>query len=207
MKKIAFLNNILCFALSIGLLLPSTAFAAENKRSEDSNSACNAVDYSFDDFSPDMADFYEKAMFCSPLNEGDIKLVGTWDGEEIYVEVTNVTEASNTTYSTNGTLEQSQQYIFYKKGLLGIKTNLFSVTSTCTWIKGDKILNLHCAYEILKSGVSCSWDEEYTKATDILHTLGLDVSYNGDARFILFGAGLSFDREELMFQCSADTEF
>lgn len=63
---------------------------------------------------------------------------------------------------------------------------------------------MHCVYEILKTGVSCSWNDDYKSASDTFHLLALDASYGGDSRFILFSAGLSMDKQELTLNYSGD---
>ena len=174
----------------------------DTRESGEANTASETIAYTNDELSPEMEEFYTRLMSCDELQEGDVCVLDTRNGEEFCVEVTDVTQSSVSTYSTSTTTSKTFQ--FYKKNSLGVKKNLFKVTSECTWIKGSKIVNLHCTYTTQASGVSCSWNDNYKTATNVLHALSLDVTYSGNSYFIIFGASLSVDLQTLTLSSSAD---
>ena len=97
----------------------------------------------------------------------------------------------------------SKEFIF-SKTIACKKQNLFKVQSVCTWIKGSKITNLKCTYTILRTGVTCKWNDNYKHATDVLHIFELDFSYMTTAGIIFFGASLYPSRTSLTLDCSLD---
>lgn len=172
--------------------------------SGETNTADASVTYTRDEITPEMEEFYTHLMSGDNLKEGEERVLGIWNGEEFCVKVTDVTEFSYATYSSETTT--SKEFTFYTKNILGFKKDVLKVTSECTWVKGSKINNLHCTYTTYVSNISCSWNDNYKKATDTLHTLGLDVTYAGKSGIIFFGASLSLDKQTLTLDCSEDYE-
>ncbi|MBQ8822310.1 MAG: hypothetical protein IJZ82_06675 [Lachnospiraceae bacterium] len=132
-------------------------------------------------------------IFDKELCDGEKRVLYEKDGEKVCVEVTDVTEMNEgvSVAAASDILTTSRVFTFYRENVLGVRTNLFSVTSVCTWIKGQEILDLTCTYTILKTGVSCSWDDTYKRATYFVHVLALDMTYLGDSYFFLFDATLN----------------
>lgn len=170
--------------------------------SAETNTADASVTFTSEELTPEMEEFYTHMMSGDNLKEGEERVLGTWNGEDFCVKVTDVAESAPSTISSETTT--SKEFTFYKKSVLGTKKNVLKVTSECTWVKGSKINNLHCKYTTYASNISCSWNDNYKKATDTLHTLGLDVTYAGKSGIILFGASLSWDKQTLTLDCSED---
>lgn len=139
-KKRKLLNSILFSALLLGAFVSTPVFAAEKVYSQDTNNSSETIEYTNEELSPAMAEICESLLSDEELQEGDIRVLDIRDGEEFCVEVTDVTESSYVTYAAATTT--SKTFTFYIKNIVGTKTNLFKVTSTCTWIKGSKITNL-----------------------------------------------------------------
>lgn len=167
------------------------------------NSADAVNVYKNDEISSEMEEFCSKMMSDEGLKAGEERVLGTFDGEKFCVKVSNVTESAANTRASAATTS-TKEFTFYKKNILGIKKNVLKVTSKCTWVKGSKINNLQCTYNKLVSDISCSWNDNYTKATDTLHTLGLDITLGDKTGIIFFGASLSMDKQTLTLDSSAD---
>lgn len=154
--------------------------------------------------SPEFEEFCNQLMMDETLEEGEERVIGTIDNEELCVEIVDETESSP--YARAATQTTSKEFVFYKKNIFGKKTNLIKVKMECTWIKGSKITNLKGTYTTYSASVSCSWNGNFTKATDTLHTLGLDISYNGKSSIVFFGASMNMDKQSITLDCSADYE-
>lgn len=199
LKSIGALCSIILLS---GSIASPSVFASESMRSADTSTVNEVVAYTNNELPAEMEEFYAHMMFDDTLQEGEERVLGTLNGEEFCVRVTNITESSLSTYATTTT--ESKDFIFYKKNILGVKTDVLKVTSECTWIKGSKIVSLTCTYTKLVSDISCSWNDNYKMATDTLHMLGLDITYAGESGIVFFGASLSFDKQTLTLDCSED---
>lgn len=204
-KKIGLLKSIgaLCsIVLLSGTVTSPTVFAAESMCTADTGTGSEAAVYAGDELSAEMDGFYRHMLFDDTLQEGEERVLGMLNGEKFCVRVTDVTESSPSAYAATSTT--SKVFTFYKENALGVKKDVLKVTSECEWIKGSKIVNLTCTYTKLVSDISCSWNDKYNSATDLVHTLGLNVTYNGGSGIIYFGANLSLDRQTLTLKCSED---
>lgn len=186
---------ILCLSFSV------TVYAGE----ENTINTCeaNCVSIAGSEMSLEEMAFYEKVM-SEELQVGETMILSQNGTETIYVEVID----ENNMMTRSSSMTQSKVFKFYKT-LLGIKKDLFQVTLTCYWTKdgqNSKITNLKGSYETLSSGVSCSWNGNYTKANDFLHTLGLDFTYNYglSSGFVFFSGSMNLDMESITLDCSAD---
>ncbi len=131
-------------------------------------------------------------IFDKELCDGEKRVLYEKDGEKVCVEVTDVTEMNEgvSVAATSDILTTSRVFTFYRENVLGVRTDLFSVTSVCTWIKGQGIVDLTCTYTILKTGVSCAWDDAYSTAAYFIHVLALEMTYLGDSLYFFFDATL-----------------
>ena len=105
------------------------------------------------------------------------------------------------------TAETKTRTFRFTQTILGVTQELFSVTLTCYWIDNGAasfIYNLKGKYTVTASGVTCSWDKNYSSSSDILHTLGLDFTYNfGFSNgFLIFSAMLNGSRTKVSFDFS-----
>lgn len=202
--------GVLCsvILLSVSIASPSV-FASENMQSESTSTTSEVDVYVSDEISAEMEAFEEfcaRMMSDNTLGEGEERVIGTFNGEDLYVRVTYVTESSSSTYAaTSAELTESAIYNFYTKNILGVKKDVLSVTLECTWIKGSKIINLKGTYTRLVTDIYCSWNDNYNSATDTFHTLGLDVTYNGKSGIVFFSA-ISLDLQTLTLSSSVDDE-
>ncbi len=206
-KKVGLLKGIgaLCSVILLsGSITFPAVFASESMCTADIGTESEAAVYTGGEFSAEMDEFCTHMMFGDTLQEGEERVLGILDGEEFCVRVTDVTESSPSAYAATSTT--SKEFTFYTKNALGVKKDVLKVTSKCTWIKGSKIVNLECTYTKLVSNISCSWNDNYKKATDLLHTLGLDITYDGKSGIVFFGASLSLDKQTLTLDCSEDYE-
>lgn len=206
-KKVSMIKAA-CTLCSVILLSGTIAFpsvfASESIDSASTSMGDGVTVYFDSEISAEMEEFCSYMILGDTLQEGEERVLGTWNGEEFCVRVTDVTEKSYSAYTS--TSKDSAIFTFYKKNILGVKKDVLIVTSECTWIKGSKIISLKCTYDALVTDIACSWNDDYKMANDTLHTLGLDVTYDGKAMIIFFGAGLSLDKQTLTLDCSADYE-
>lgn len=95
-KKVKFLRNIgvLCSVVVLSGATASTfVFAAETMRSEDANTASEAAAYASDELSSEMEEFHTHMMSGDALKEGEERVLGTLNGEEFCVEVSDTRES------------------------------------------------------------------------------------------------------------------
>ncbi|MCH5248343.1 MAG: hypothetical protein J1E98_00350 [Lachnospiraceae bacterium] len=209
-KKVNLLKSIgvLCLVVSLSVSIVSPpVFASESMRSADTSTASKVVAYTSDEHTVEMEGFEEfcaQIMLGDTLQEGEERVLGTLNGEEFCVRVTDVTKSSPSTYASEE--KASAVFTFYTKKIFGYQKDLLIVTAECTWIKGSKIVNFKCTYDRLVSDIYCSWNDNFTKATETLHNLGLDITYGGDSQLVIFFAGLSADRQKVNLTCSKDYE-
>lgn len=133
------------------------------------------------------------------LEIGEEKVVYTDNvGRQLVVEVTDVKKSA-----ASSILTESKTFTFSEK-FLGIEKKYMQVVCVSRWIRGDKILSLEGTYTTYVSGVSCYWNESQKRATDTVHSLGLNVHYNGKYGYIVFGATLDVYRQNISLSCSED---
>lgn len=202
--KLLVICLVACWAMSM------TAYAqepvdAQTSFTSSASSGMSETSVTINVNSQEMLEIYENLISNDELCEGEIRVLDVQGGEKFCVEVTEVNVA-NSVYTTSDTTTTTKIFTFYKENIFGIRKDLFEVRSECTWIRGSRIVRLRCTYTTLASGVSCSWNDNYNSATDLLHTLALDVTYSGNSYFLIFGASLSFDLQTLTLDCSADHE-
>lgn len=191
-----FMKKIFTIICAIALIMVSEvvpAFASDMNNTENTsgivfeNSADSRNDIVIDLNNLDIGE----QMYVTQLAEG-----------ELWVEVFD--DTSNDISCESSLTTTSKTFMFYYKNIVGIKKQMFKVVSKCTWYPGEYIDNLNCTYTTYMSGVSCTWNDNYKKATEVLHTLALDVTYSGKSAFIIFSASLDIDRETLSLNCSGD---
>lgn len=207
-KKMKLLSSILSMSLVCGLFVTTIPVSASEKPNmEDANEVNVVIDCADDGLSPELKAVYEKLISADEMKEGDVKILDQIDGEKFFVEVTDVESpgAGMVPYSGNISTS-SREFVFYKHNILGIRKDIFKVTSTCTWVKGSRIINLHCEYEKLASGVTCSWNDRYKQATDVFQTLALDVTYSSKSLFVIFDAVLGIDKNTVKLGCSEEMD-
>ena len=198
-KKMRLLSGSLGISIFLGL---SSAFtpvlAADNEDSEDMIIVSETIKGTGDEFSPETLELYEKLLSVDKYQKGDVIVLSESEGEMFCVEVTEVDSIQP--LSTTGTVPVGEtatiaaEYTFYRTSLFGGKDNLFKVKSECTWISGNKIKEFSCTCTPLSSKVTCSWNSNYKKYTEVLCTLALDFSYKSKSGIVYFSANLDMAR-------------
>ncbi len=184
MKKM--LNYILCSAMFIGLFFSTTVSAAEKGDTGKLNNAGNVTEHITNAVSPEIQDGFEKIKSLDMLQEGDIRVLGTWNEEIYYVEVMDAAESSYSTYGFDDPVK-SKTFLFTKENALGIKTNLMAVTAKLTWIRNGKITSFECSEEIYHPNVYASWEPGYFIQSDVIWGRGLNVTWdNGESEYLGF---------------------
>ncbi len=191
MKKIkSLLKSGICFAILILLSFPVTVSAAEDKN----------------EVPAELPEHYENTTSLDTLQLGDKAVVGMLGEEKLWVEVVDDSESIYSTYGFGDSPVKTKTFLFTKENILGIETRLFSVTSTCRWIRYDKIVSFECKEKSLSSSVTCSWDWN-TIENPTFCARTLKVTYSGlSTEDIIFSAGLDAENDTVYLNCSADFE-
>lgn len=203
MKKM--LSCLVGSVILIGLLFPTTVSAAENECSVCSN---NIAEYAEAEFSSEVQEDYEKIIFLDNLQkEGDVQVLGIWDGEVYCVEVVDVTELSDARLGLKDGVK-SKTFLYTKTNALGIKTNLFAVTAKLTWLKNQKITSFDCSYDIYNSLIKLSWEAEYAMQTDGMWMRGLNVTWDNGSKEVIYFMGclITIDGKDTV-DISSSTDF
>ena len=188
MKKLkSLLKSVFCFAILSLLSFPVTVSAAEDKNA----SGLTTVDY-------------ENMISLDTLQPGDVLFLGMLGEEKLFVEI--VDDSVYSTYGLGDEPVRTKTFLFSKENVLGIKTRLFSVTSTCRWIRNEKIESFECTAKSLNSTVTCSWHREVIE-NPTFWARTLKVTYAGlNSEDIIFSAGLDAEIDKLYLNCSGDFE-
>lgn len=195
-RKWKIINSIFCsLVMFMGVIAASVPVFAD----EEMGTTSETIEYTSNELSEETLEIYEKMMSDDEMQEGDVYVLDESNGETLSVEVSDVHVSKNRAKVTT-----TSKVFTFSKTIAGKKQNLFKVQSVCTWIKGSKITNLKCTYTILRTGVTCKWNDNYKHATDVLHILGLDFSYMTTSGIIFFGASLDPSRTSLTLDCSLD---
>lgn len=124
------------------------------------------------------------------ISSGDRQILGTWNGEVYYVEVTEVIEPPYAVYAL-GDQVKTKTFLFTKENIFGAEEKLFAVTATLKWIKNDKITSFVCSKEVYNSLVYTSWEPGYAIQTNGVWARVLNVIWeNGESESIYFFGGL-----------------
>lgn len=198
-KKMRLLSGSLWMSISLGL---SSAFtpvlAADNEYLEDTVIVSETIKDTNDELSPEELELYEKLLSAGNYQKGNVIVLGELEGEMFCVEVTEVDSIQP--FSTTGTVPVGEiatiaaEYTFYRTTIFGGKDNLFKIRSECTWISGNKIKEFSCTCTPLSSKVTCSWNNNYKKYTEVVCTLALDFSYKSKSGIVYFSANLDVTR-------------
>ncbi|MCI9142867.1 MAG: hypothetical protein HFH87_09640 [Lachnospiraceae bacterium] len=187
MKKLKLLKRCICFAIMFVLSFPVTVSAAEDKNTGDLNTTN-----------------FETMISLDTLQPGDVLFLGMLGEEKLCVEV--VYDSEYSTYGLGDQPVRTKTYVLYKENILGIKTDLFSVTTTCRWKRYEKIESFECTAESLHSSVTCSWYREVIE-NPTFWARTLKVTYGGlSSEDVIFSAGLDAENDKLYLKCSWDFE-
>lgn len=206
MKK--FLNLFLCFAMLIGLSFSVKVSAAEKECLVSSDSVVDVTGGTKDEVFSEVQEDYERIVSLNMLQEGDVQVLGVWDGEVYCVEVVSVMEPPCIMYGLDNQVK-TKTFLFTKTNVLGVKTKLMAVTATLKWIKNDKIISFECSKEVYNSLILASWEPGYISQTDGMWARVLNVVWeNGNSESIYFIGGLmTIDGKDTVdISCSVSLE-
>lgn len=144
------------------------------------------------DMSQEQIELYEKILSQDELQVGDVIVLYQTEDEMLYAEVTESSKMAR------GAEVKSKTFLL-SRSILGFTQDMLSLTVKCNWISdgvNSKITSFDGSYEILASGVSCSWDNNYEHKTDLFCALCLEYSYGSTAGYIFTGAAIHGGLEE-----------
>lgn len=185
------------------LVFPVPVFASQATNSEYVNTANHATEDTKSELPPELAAFCKTMLLGGNMKKGDVRILSQNNGEEFCVEVL---DNEQTTVVPRSVTTTTTLFTFYIKNSAGKRVDLFKVFPKATWIRGDRITNFECTYEIVKTGVKCSWDNNYNHASSTFCTRALDVSYASKSYFIIFSASLNGNKTAIDIDCSEGPE-